>query len=114
MMDTSPRTKTHHFDPQFLRQTFTLLRYEYPSLALIVQNLITSTQQSAPDSRSTQLIAINLEARTVSEIINGLSEIGDRACEDESYSKDNLIEIRAVLLEWLLYAQQFLIDEKSA
>lgn len=111
MMHTPHRTRTHYFDLPFLQQTFALLRYEYPSLALTVQNLTASTHALAQPK---QRIAINLEATIVSEIINALSEIGDQACEDKHCSKERLIEIRAVLLEWLIYAQQFLVDEKSA
>jgi hypothetical protein len=99
------------FKQSSLQQTFYLLRQGHPSLALAVQNIIAHSKLSLLPEQHDEAIEMSLEAEMVSDIICSLSDIGDQACHSDNQSEQQLITLRTVLLEWLVYAQQFLADE---
>lgn len=104
-------TQAHYFEHNCLQQTFCLLRQEYPSLALIVQNVITTSSKRQSPDQNNKTIAVTLAATDISDIVYSLSAIGDQACQNKSQSKEQLAIIQEVLREWLSYAQHFLRDE---
>ena len=116
------------FTRSTLAFSFRLLREDYPSLALEIQNYMMEAKLDNCQLESRQLdnidtdynealsdadnydIELNLDVAEVSQIVNAISEIAERAARNEFHSKKSLISIHATLLNWLLYAQSFTQD----
>lgn len=100
-----------NIEKQFPRETlslsFSLLRAEHPTLALIVQNKL--YEADAPKkTKNSEYLWLCLEAQQTADIITALSEIGEHAAQSSKHSQEELITIRSLLLDWLFFAQSSL------
>lgn len=106
---------TNSFNRASLELTFKLLRPHQPTLALCIQNILTETRCINAPYDPEELISLEFEEQTVADIVDKLAEIGQSMSQDSHYSKQDLIAVRCLLMDWLIYAQSFLgLSEKSA
>lgn len=105
MNTPDPTLESHDFSHETLTNTFTLLRDKKPSLALIIQNTLTAHQQRHPEEHHSKPITINLSPTRIATIVHVLSDIASKKAEDKTSSKELLLLIRNVILDWLVFAQ---------
>ena len=99
---------TNSFNRASLELTFKLLRPHQPNLALCVQNILTETRCLKAPYDPEENIELELEEQAVAEIVDRLAEIGQTMSQANQYSKQDLIAVRCLLMDWLIYAQSFL------
>ncbi len=95
------------FSVACLDLTFRLLRREKPQLALLIQNILEPARHEHGNDFYEQQLSIELAVDKVCLIVEFLAETGEAAAHNQQQSKEELIAIRSVLLDWLLYAQSF-------
>jgi hypothetical protein len=99
---------THTISRHTLELSFELLRSQRPALALLVQNILSTQRHPAGNLPSSDMIKPKLAEHQVAEIVESLAEIGQRASKTLDYEREQLIEIRCVLMDWIIYAQGFM------
>ena len=96
------------FERRTLEQTFNILRKQYPSLALAVQNILASgclTQELSPSDLSEQEhFFMGLDAHTVGKIVAGLTQIGNHSLDNMS-DDEQLIIIKLLIQQWMALAE---------
>jgi hypothetical protein len=99
----------NYFSLDCLQLSFELLRDHNPSLALLIQNEISTARQQQLINDQDKLIELTMDVVSVSEIVTALSKVAELSADDNSQcSKEMMIKIHQTLLDWLLYAQSFL------
>lgn len=91
-----------------LEFSFHLLRDNYPTLALVIQNLLIETRLNHETNTLDKLIELEMDVQVVSNIVTALSDMAELAANGHVDSKEEMIAIHQTLLDWLLYAQSFL------
>jgi len=104
---------TNSFNRASLELTFKLLRTHQPKLALCIQNILTETRCFNTPYDPEELIPLAFEDHAVAEIVDKLAEIGQSMSHDPHYSKQDLIAVRCLLMDWLIYAQSFLSSSEQ-
>lgn len=102
-----PEQHSNEFTRNSLKKCFELLRINTPSLALLIQNILMESSERFPEAT----VALDLDETTVSQIVEKLAAIGEAAAGDDSISKTDLIKIRSILMDWMIYAQTFLGED---
>ena len=98
------------FPKETLELSFKHLREPYPALALLLQNqLVRATQKHKTNPENDLPLA--LTTQEASEIIVTLSMIAEKRADNDHSSKEQLIELRSLLLDWLIYAQSHINSE---
>lgn len=98
----------NYFSFECLQLSFQLLRDHSPSLALLIQNEISSARQQQLINDQDKLIELSMDVLQVSDIVSALSDVAEMAADEKQCSKETMIKIHQTLLDWLLYAQSFL------
>ena len=101
---------TNFFSIECLELTFTLLRKDHPSLALVIQNALTEARRKSLTGPYGQLIELHETAPRVKDIISALAAITETAANSQHRDKKHIVVIHQALLDWLLYAQSFLTE----
>jgi hypothetical protein len=104
-----PEQGSNEFTRNSLEKCFELLRENSPSLAILIQNALMECNQRFPESQ----VCLQLDEITVNHIVAKLAEIGDAAAAANSAPKTELIKIRSVLMDWMVYAQSFQLDSQE-
>jgi hypothetical protein len=99
-----PEQHSNEFTRNSLKKCFELLRINTPSLALLIQNVLMESSERFPEAT----VALELDEATVSQIVEKLAAIGEAAAVDNTISKAELVKIRSMLMDWMVYAQTFL------
>ena len=103
----------NYFSLDCLQITFKLLRDKQPCLALTVQNYIVEARHQHSHNHQDKQVALHMELQQVSNIVSALSAIAESAASDRSHSKASIASIHQTLLDWLLYAQNFLVEPQA-
>jgi hypothetical protein len=56
-------------------------------------------------------VALDLDEDAVSQIVEVLAQIGERVASDKNSPEIELIKIRSILMDWMVYAQSFIDAE---
>jgi hypothetical protein len=100
----------NYFSLDCLQITFKLLRDKQPCLALEIQNCIVEARFEHSHNPQDKRVALHMGLQQVSNIVTALSAIAESAASDSSYCKASIASIHQTLLDWLLYAQSFLVE----
>jgi hypothetical protein len=101
-----PEQGSNEFTRNSLEKCFELLREDSPSLAILIQNSLMECDQRFPESQ----VSLRLDESTVNHIVAKLAEIGETAAVENSVPKTELVKIRSILMDWMVYAQSFQIE----
>ena len=105
-----PEQGCNEFTRNSLEKCFELLRENSPSLAILIQNALMECNQRFPESQ----VSLQLDEITVNHIVAKLSEIGEAAAVTNRSPKTELIKIRSVLMDWMVYAQSCQFENQVA
>jgi hypothetical protein len=104
-----PEQGSNEFTRNSLEKCFELLRENSPSLAILIQNALMECDQRFPESQ----VSLKLDESTVNHIVAKLAEIGEATAVDTSAPKNELIKIRSILMDWMVYAQSFQFENQE-
>jgi hypothetical protein len=104
----------NYFSLDCLQISFKLLRDQQPCLALVIQNCLALPRTQQNYNHQDKQVALQLELQQVSDIVTALSAIAESAASDSNHCKASLATIHQTLLDWLLYAQSFLVEAEVA
>lgn len=107
MDSIQPAQRSNEFSRNTLEKCFELLRGSRPSLALVIQNILMESDQRFPECT----VALDLDEGHVSQIVEVLAEVGEVFAGDNNVSETELIKIRSILMDWMVYAQTFLDEQ---
>jgi hypothetical protein len=99
---------TNAFSRANLELAFKLLRPCQPTLAILLQNALTLAHCPNTPHNPDEESILNFDEETVAAIVDQLAEIGHAMSANTRYSQQDLIAIRCLLMDWLIYAQSFM------
>lgn len=100
----------HIFNLESLEHSFELLRHRYPPLALIIQNHTAEYHRQAINANQELWISLDLPVDIVSDIVSALSSIAEEIAASKAANQQQRLAVHQTLLEWLIYAQRFLVE----
>ena len=102
---TAPLEICKRFPVESIDLSFQLLRERFPSLSLILQNQLFIAKHQ-PENIDEGETLLKLKIEEAASIIVAISGIGEAVAEDNNASKEQLILVRSLLMDWMIYAQQ--------
>jgi hypothetical protein len=94
------------FNRSTLELTYKMLRKKRPSLALLIQNVLVTAYPR--DDYHTGLTAaeLPLDADVARQIVHALSSLSDDMVAAGQTNRAELVLIRSLLLDWLMFARE--------
>lgn len=93
------------FNRGTLELTFKVLRHKYPALALQVQNIIVSAYARGDYHTGITAAELPLNADGAAKIVQALSALSEQLVIAGHTQRGDLVMIRSLLLDWLMFAR---------
>lgn len=100
-----------------LELTFRLLRPKQPTLALQVRNTLGHEEarlEEAPNIPIADHFYVDLEALEVGRIVSALTQLGQKALDEEHPEPGRLVVIKTLIREWMALGEWLIIQTGHA
>jgi hypothetical protein len=101
----APEYYRDFFNRGTLELTFKVLRNKFPTLALRVQNVIVSAYPRGDYHTGITAAELPLNAESAAKIVQALSALSDQLVVSGHSQRADVVMIRSLLLDWLMFAR---------